>query len=72
MTLSLFTTLVMHLCNNIETLISVAGCVLYDFDILENVSPLNFTYNLKENLWEAMYSNECEKFFVSNGKRCIP
>ena len=37
-----------------------------------NVSPLNFTYNLKENLWEAMCSNECEKFFVSNGKQCIP
>ena len=45
----------------IETLILVAGCVLYDFDILVNVSPLNFTYNLKENLWEAMYLNECEK-----------
>ena len=43
----LFTTLVMHLCKNIETLILVAGCVLYDFDILVNVSPVNFVSNGK-------------------------
>ena len=53
--------LTLNMKKGIETLTLVAGCVLYDFDILVNVSPLNFTYNLKENLWEAMYLNECEK-----------
>ena len=58
MTFLLFTTLVMHLCKNIETLILVAGCVLYDFDILVNVSPVNFVSNGKQcipSLWLSEY-----------------